>query len=84
VEHPFDEPCEAPGAWQTHRHAVEEPSWNATGWLASMDDDELAEIEADLERMSAEEFYEVWDLSFVVEEWPYIEKWPDADLWPYI
>jgi hypothetical protein len=84
MEHPFAEHYEAPGGWQAHRYALEQPSWNAMGWLASMDDDELAEIEADLERMSAEEFYEVWDLSFVVEEWPYIEKWPDADLWPYI
>ena len=74
VEHPFDEHCEAPGAWQTHRHAVEEPSWNAMGWLASMDDDGLAEVEADLEQLGDEEFYEVWDLSSVVEEWPYIEK----------
>ena len=75
VEHPFDEHCEAPGAWQTHRYALDEPSWNAMGWLACMDDDGLAEVEAGLEQLGDEEFYEVWDLSSVVEEWPYIKCW---------
>ena len=81
VEHPFDEHCEAPGAWQTHRHVLEESSWNAVGWLACMDDNGLAEVEAGLEQLGDEEFYEVWNLSSVVEEWPYIEKLPYAGFW---
>ncbi|GAB7332732.1 hypothetical protein MBLNU13_g04475t2 [Cladosporium sp. NU13] len=73
VEDPYAVHCEAPGGWQVHRHALEQPSWNAVGWLAYMDDDGLAKIETDLERLGAEEFYEVWDLSSVVEKWPCIK-----------
>ena len=79
VEHPFAEHCEAPGGWQMHRYALEEPSWNAVGWLACMDDDDLAKVEADLERLGAEEIYEVWDLGSVVDEWPCIENWLSED-----
>lgn len=75
VEDPYAVHLEAPGGWQEHQHALEQPSWNAVGWLACMDDDGLAEVESDLERLGAEEFYEVWDLSSAVEEWPCIEDW---------
>lgn len=84
VEHPFAEHCEAPGGWQAHRYALEQPSWNVMGWLTFMDDDGLAEVEADLERLGAGEFYEVWDLGSVVDEWPCIEKWPGVNPLKYL
>lgn len=62
--------CDVPGGWQTRRDNLEHPTWNVYGWLAYMVDIDVAPVEMDLEQLEDEEFYEEWDLSFVIKDWP--------------
>jgi hypothetical protein len=69
VEHPEESVhFEVPGSWQTHQDEAEQPKWAVKTWLAYMEDGDLTRMEVDLERLDAEEFYKLWDLSSVAEE----------------
>jgi len=74
VEHPEDVYCDVPGRWEIDQDDLEESDWIIRGSLAFMEDSKLAQVEADLERLDAEEFYEAWDLSSVIRYWTYDEK----------
>lgn len=60
-----------PGSWQMHRDELEQPTWDVRAWLAYTEDSRLAQMEADLEGLSDQEFYDAWDLSSVANEWSY-------------
>jgi hypothetical protein len=74
VEHSEDVHYDVPGSWTGDWDEPYEYAWIIKGWLAFMEDSKLAQIEADLERLDAEEFYEVWNLHYVVKYWSIDEE----------
>jgi hypothetical protein len=68
VEHPKAVCYNVPGRWTRDWDAANEYTLIIKGWLASMEDSDLAQMEVDLEELDAEEFYRVWDLSFLVND----------------
>jgi hypothetical protein len=69
VEHPEHVHFDVPGGWTSEWDDLDDYTWYLKGWLASMEDSRLAQIEADLERLDAKEFYDAWDLSSVIDGW---------------
>jgi hypothetical protein len=69
VEHPEAMHCDVPGSWTRARDDLYNYTWIIKAWLAYMEDRDLAQIEVDLERLDAKEFYDLWDLSSVIDEW---------------
>jgi hypothetical protein len=71
VEHPEAVHCDVPGGWDSDWDDLNDSDWIIKGWVSNMEDSELAQMEADLERMDAKEFYEAWNLSSVIKYWSY-------------
>lgn len=73
VEHPEAVHCDVPGGWESDWDDSDDIDWIIKGWLAFLEDSQLAQMEADLERLDPKGFYEMWDLNSVVEYWSYDE-----------
>lgn len=71
VKHPETVLCNVPGGWELDWDGLNESDWIIKGWLTFMEDSKLAQMEADLERLDAKEFCEVWDLSSLLKYWSY-------------
>jgi hypothetical protein len=73
VEHPEAVHCEVPGSWEADWEDPGQSLWIIKGWLTFLEDEDLARMEEDLAGLDAEKFYEVWDISAVIEDWSYEE-----------
>lgn len=74
VNHPETVRCNVPGGWELDCDDCDGSDWIIKGWLAFLEDSQLEQMEADLERLDAKEFYEVWDVSSVIDYWLYDEE----------
>ena len=74
VNHPETVRCNVPGRWELDWDDSDDSDWIIKGWLAFLEDSQLEQMEADLECLDAKEFYEVWDISSVIDYWLYDEE----------